>query len=109
MIDRNMKNRYFYRESDKNIMSKLLSITVEKQNLDELGKIILRHRKKGNFSRSELADMAGVGQTVIYEIEKGKITVRSDILFKILYALNIRVLLQSPFTDEHKEERDEKS
>lgn len=84
-------------------------VIVEKQNLPELGRIILRHRKKGKFSRSELADMAGVGQTVIYELEKGKISVRSDILFKILYALNIRVSLQSPFMNEFEEITDEKS
>ena len=49
-----------------------MSIIIEKQNLSELGKIVLYHRKKGNFSRAELADMAGVGQTVIYEVEKNK-------------------------------------
>ena len=76
---------------------------INKQNLSDLGKIILYHRKKGNFSRSELADMAGVGQTVIYEVEKGKITIRSEIMFKILDALNIRIALTSPFIDEYKE------
>jgi transcriptional regulator with XRE-family HTH domain len=83
-----------------------MPIIIGKQNLTELGKLILWHRKKGNFSRSELADMAGVGQTIIYEIEKGKTTVRSDILFKLLYALNIRVSLQSPFTDEYEKEQE---
>ncbi len=44
--------------------------------------------------------MAGVGQTVIYEAEHGKTTVRTDTLLKILEALNIRVSLDSPFMED---------
>ncbi len=82
-----------------------MPVSVRKNNLSSLGKVILYHRKKGNFSRSELADMAGVGQTVIYEAEHGKTTVRSDTLFRILEALNIQVSLNSPFMEDYLKER----
>jgi len=79
-----------------------MSFIINKRNLSSIGEIILYHRKKGNFSRSELADMAGVSQTVIYEVEHGKITIQSEVLFKILDALNIQTGLNSPFMNEFK-------
>ncbi|MCP4347648.1 MAG: helix-turn-helix domain-containing protein [Desulfobacterales bacterium] len=82
-----------------------MPITIRKKSMSDLGKIILYHRKKGNFSRSELSDMSGVGQTAIYEAEHGKTTVRSDTLFRILEALNILVSLDSPFMEDYLRER----
>ena len=40
--------------------------------------------------------MAGVGKTVIYDIEKGKETIQLDTLRKILKVLNIKIELKSP-------------
>lgn len=40
--------------------------------------------------------MAGVGKTVVFDIEKGKETVKLDTLRKILKILNIKVQLVSP-------------
>jgi DNA-binding XRE family transcriptional regulator len=37
----------------------------------EISDIVLFHRKKSGLSRNQLADLAGVGKTVIYDIEKG--------------------------------------
>ena len=51
------------------------------------------------LSQLQLADMAGVGKTVVYDIEKGKATIRLDTLRKILSVLNIRVQLTSPLMD----------
>ncbi len=50
--------------------------------------------------------MSGVGQTVIYEAEHGKTTVRSDTLFRILEALNIKVSLESPFMEDWLKEKE---
>jgi transcriptional regulator with XRE-family HTH domain len=40
--------------------------------------------------------MAGVGKTVIYDVEKGKETIQLDTLRKILKVLNIKIELTSP-------------
>lgn len=62
-----------------------------------LAKVIKEHRKAAGLSQLELAEMAGVGKTVVFDLEKGKETVQLDTLRKILSVLNIKVLLDSPF------------
>ena len=61
-----------------------------------LAEIIRKHRDEAGLSRIQLADMAGVGKTVVYDIEHGKPSVRLDTLRKILDVLNIKVRLESP-------------
>jgi len=58
------------------------------------------HRKKAGLSQKELADLAGVGKTVVYDIEKGKATVQLKTLLLILNALNIRIEFNSPILSE---------
>ena len=62
-----------------------------------LAKVIRRHRKAAKLSQLQLAEMAGVGKTVVFYIEKGKETIKLDTLRKILKVLNIKVRLISPF------------
>jgi len=57
------------------------------------------HRKAAGLSRVRLAELAGVGKTVIYDIEKGKESVQLDTLRKILKVLNIRIILTSPLME----------
>jgi HTH-type transcriptional regulator/antitoxin HipB len=54
------------------------------------------HRKSAKLSRVQLAEMAGVGKTVIYDIEKGKESVQLDTLHKIFKVLNIKMQFTSP-------------
>lgn len=61
-----------------------------------LAKIVIYHRKKSGLNRLELATIAGVGKTVIYDIEHGKSTVRLDTVIKILNVLNIKLELIGP-------------
>ena len=61
-----------------------------------LANAIRMHRKAAKLSQLQLAEMAGVGKTVIFNIEKGKETVQLDTLRKILNVLNIKVQLVSP-------------
>ena len=61
-----------------------------------LANVIRTHRKAAKLSQLQLAEMAGVGKTVIFNIEKGKETVQLDTLRKILNVLNIKVQLISP-------------
>ena len=65
----------------------------------ELSEIIRSHRKAAKLSRIQLAELAGVGKTVIYDIEKGKESVQLDTLRKILKVLNIKIVLTSPLSD----------
>jgi len=60
-----------------------------------LSKIIKKHRKAAGLSQLQLAEMAGVGKTVVFDIEKGKETIQLDTLRKILRVLNIKVVLHS--------------
>ena len=65
----------------------------------ELSEAIRMHRKAAKLSRVQLAELAGVGKTVIYDIEKGKESVQFDTLRKILKVLNIKIVLTSPLMD----------
>lgn len=65
----------------------------------ELADVIRMHRKAAKLSRDKLAEMSGVGKTVIYDIEKGKETIQLDTLRKILSILNIKIELTSPLLD----------
>jgi transcriptional regulator with XRE-family HTH domain len=67
------------------------------------------HRKAAKLSRVQLAELAGVGKTVIFDIEKGKESVQLDTLRKILKVLNIKIILKSPLMDNLQNSENEKS
>jgi DNA-binding XRE family transcriptional regulator len=79
------------------------------EQTQELTQVVKMHRKAARLSRVQLAELAGVGKTVIFDIEKGKESVQLDTLRKILKVLNIRVLLKSPLMDNLQNSEDEKS
>lgn len=62
-----------------------------------LGQLIRSHRKKSGLTQYQLAEMVGVGKTVIYDLEKGKATIKLATLLRVLNGLNISVKLESPF------------
>lgn len=64
-----------------------------------IGEIVLFHRKQSGLTRDQLSVLAGVGKTVIYDIEKGKETIRFYTLKKVLKALNIRISYTSPLVE----------
>ena len=47
----------------------------------DLGALIKDHRKKARLTQLELANLAGVGKTTVFDIEKNKETVRLNNLF----------------------------
>ena len=61
-----------------------------------LARVIKKHRKAAKLSQLQLAEMAGVGKTVVFDLEKGKETVKLNTLRKILKVLNIKAQLISP-------------
>jgi len=62
----------------------------------ELPGIVRWHRQQAGLSRMQLALLAGVGKTVVYDLENGKLTLRFDTILRILAALNISVHYDSP-------------
>jgi len=65
-------------------------------NMSEIGRMVQSHRKEAGLSRVSLAEISGVGKTVIYDIEHGKETVKVQTLLKIFETLNISMELSSP-------------
>lgn len=64
---------------------------------DQIAKMVRYFRKQSGLTQLELAQMAGVGKTVVFDIEKGKVTVQLDSLIKILHVLNIKLSFETPF------------
>lgn len=77
----------------------------QSQKLEE---VVRMHRKAAKLSRIQLAELAGVGKTVVYDIEKGKESVQLDTLRKILKVLNIKIVLTSPLMDNLRNQGNEK-
>jgi y4mF family transcriptional regulator len=66
----------------------------------KISNIIQFHRKKSGLTQLQLAQLAGVGKTVIFDIEKGKETVQWNTLLKVLKVLNINVVFESQLMKE---------
>lgn len=64
----------------------------------DLGTLVKDHRKKAGLTQLELANLAGVGKTTVFDIEKNKETVRWNNLMAVLQVLNIKVEFKSPLT-----------
>lgn len=73
-----------------------MAANINTKSIPSIGKIVQFHRKQAGLSRITLADIAGVGKTVVFDIEQGKETVQLSTLLKILDALNITISLDSP-------------
>lgn len=78
-------------------------------DMSQLAQMIRFHRRKAGLSQVELARIAGLGKTVIFDVEKGKLSVRLDTLLKILKVLNIKIEFQSPLMNLFKVQLNEES
>ena len=61
-----------------------------------LAKCVYFHRKQSGLSREALAELAGVGKALIYNIEHGKETIQLKTLLMVLDTLNIQLELKGP-------------
>jgi HTH-type transcriptional regulator/antitoxin HipB len=61
-----------------------------------LGLFIKEHRKKAGLTQLQLANLAGVGKTTVFDIEKNKKTVSWNNLLTVITVLNIEVHFKSP-------------
>lgn len=64
--------------------------------MNTISEIIKAHRKTARLTQGRLAELAGVGRTVVWDIENGKVSVQWDTLQKIFRVLNITVEWRSP-------------
>ena len=65
-----------------------------------IGNAIRFHRRRSGLSQHALADLAGIGKTSVFDIEKGKPTVRLATLMAVLRVLNIDLVLDGPLMAE---------
>ncbi len=71
-----------------------------------IGDVVKFHRKKAGLSQNALADISGIGKTVVFDIEKGKETVQFRSIIKILEVLNIQIKLESPLMSKYTQENE---
>lgn len=67
--------------------------------LVKIGSIVQFHRRQAGLSQKELADLAGIGKTAVFDLEKGKRNFRIITLINICSILNIKLEFQSPLMD----------
>ena len=65
-----------------------------------IGEVVRFHRRRSGLSQHALADLAGIGKTSVFDIEKGKPTVRLATLMAVLRVLNVDLLLDGPLMAE---------
>ena len=64
--------------------------------LATIGSIVQYHRNQAALSQKELANLAEIGKTAVFDLEKGKSNFRIETLNKICSILNIKLEFQSP-------------
>jgi y4mF family transcriptional regulator len=74
----------------------------------EIAHIVKFHRAKSELTQKQLADLAEVGKTAVFDVEKGKESVRFNTLVKIFEVLNIKMKFDSPLMN-FMEQEDEES
>ena len=65
-----------------------------------LGEALRYHRRRSALSQHALANLAGIGKTSVFDIEKGKSTVRLATLMAVLRVLNVDLILDGPLMAE---------
>lgn len=70
-----------------------MMVILNDKNLSEL---IKTTRKKAGLTQIELAELAGVGKTLIFNIENGRINAQFENLLEIFRVLNIKLMVEAP-------------
>ncbi|MBF0429703.1 MAG: helix-turn-helix transcriptional regulator [Fibrobacteria bacterium] len=66
----------------------------------EIGNMLRYHRKKTGHSQKELAKLAGIGKTAVFDMEQDKKTIQLDTLLKVCKALNIKMKFDSELMED---------
>lgn len=75
------------------------TVKTVKMEDSNLGAFIKIHRKEAGLTQLQLADLAGIGKTTVFDIEKNKESIRWDNLKSVMKVLNIDIRLISPLTN----------
>jgi len=62
--------------------------------MNELGTAVRTRRRKLGLTQQGLADLCAVGVVFVYELEKGKSTVRLNKLLDVLEALGLQLVVR---------------
>jgi y4mF family transcriptional regulator len=73
-------------------------MAVKNKDAEAISTAVRIHRKACGLTQLELADLAGVGKTTVFDVEHGKDSVRLINLLRILHALNLQLSLISPLS-----------
>jgi y4mF family transcriptional regulator len=61
---------------------------------EQIGVLVRKRRKSLGMTQGELADLAGVSQRFIYDLERGKASVALDRVLAVLATLGLRINLE---------------
>ena len=65
-------------------------------SIKKIASLVRFHRKKAKLTQLELAKLADIGKTAVFDIEKGKKTVQLDTLLAVFDVLNIQMEFHGP-------------
>jgi HTH-type transcriptional regulator/antitoxin HipB len=68
-------------------------------NPQQIASIVRHCRKQSGLSQLQLAKLAGIGKTAVFDLEKGKESIQLNTLLKVFDILNITIQLKTPFVD----------
>jgi len=66
-----------------------------------IAELVRYFRKRAGLSQKQLAELAQVGKTVVFDIEKRKESIQLNSLLKVFKALGIRLNFKTPFAEKH--------
>jgi DNA-binding XRE family transcriptional regulator len=75
----------------------------------QIGLMIRFHRKKAQLTQLGLAQLASIGKTAVFNLEKGNKEVQLSTLLSVLHVLNIKIEFTGPLMHLFKKGSHEKS
>ncbi len=67
-----------------------------KQFMNGLGHAVRTARKAADLTQLELAELAEIGKSAVFDIEKGKVNVQMSTVLKVLKVLHIELRVIAP-------------
>lgn len=70
-----------------------LKTSIKISNPEELGRHLLKERKRLKLTQKEISEFSDVGRKFIIELEKGKTTAQIGKIFELLHSLGLELHL----------------
>ena len=64
--------------------------------MDSIADVVRSHRRASGLTQQQLAELAGVGRSSVYEIEHGSDSVQLSTLLPVLRVLSISLSIKAP-------------